>query len=76
MSKRRIRVAIALCAVLALAACATTEVARWAAPPGKEILIGQGGAVETVLAHGANDASETRFRLCENVSLLPDIAAG
>ena len=48
MRKKRIRIAAALCAVLALAACATTGVTRWAAPPGKEILIGQGGAVESV----------------------------
>lgn len=44
----KIRVAAALCAALTLAGCASTEVTRWAAPPGKEILIGQGGAVQTV----------------------------
>jgi hypothetical protein len=44
----RSRGVVALCAALTLVACATTEVTRWAAPPGKEILIGQGGAVETV----------------------------
>jgi hypothetical protein len=41
-------IATALFVTLALSGCASTEVTRWAAPPGKEILIGQGGAVETV----------------------------
>lgn len=36
------------CGVVILIGCASTEVTRWAAPPGKEILIGQGGAVQTV----------------------------
>lgn len=38
--------------IVFLAGCASTEVTRWAAPPGKEILIGQGGAVETVKQGG------------------------
>lgn len=40
------------CAAVTLAGCASTEVTRWAAPPGKEILIGQGGAVQTVKEGG------------------------
>lgn len=33
-------ISAALIAALALSECASTEVTRWAAPPGKEILIG------------------------------------
>ncbi len=47
-----IRIVAAMCAALNLAGCASTEVTRWAAPPGKEVLIGQGGAVQTVKAGG------------------------
>jgi len=47
-----IRIAAAFCAAITLAGCASTEVTRWAAPPGKEILIGQGGAFKTVKAGG------------------------
>jgi hypothetical protein len=48
MKRKGVRSAVVLWAVLNLVACASTEVTRWAAPPGKEILIGRGGAVETV----------------------------
>lgn len=48
MKGNGVRTAVALWTALTLASCASTEVTRWAAPPGKEILIGQGGAVETV----------------------------
>lgn len=41
-----------LVSAFTLASCASTEVTRWAAPPGKEVLIGQGGAVKTVKAGG------------------------
>jgi hypothetical protein len=39
---------------LALISCASTEVTKWAAPRGKEVLIGQGGAVQTVNHAGQN----------------------
>ena len=48
MRGKRSFIFFSLWAALALGACATTEVAQWAAPPGQEILIGQGGALETV----------------------------
>lgn len=40
--------------VVLLASCANTEVAKYAAAPGKEILIGQGGAFETTSQGGRN----------------------
>ena len=49
---RYLSLVAAFCGVVTLAGCASTEVTRWAAPPGKEILIGQGGAVKTVKAGG------------------------
>lgn len=47
MQGRSIRNAIALLGVLSFTACANTQVNEWAAAPGKEVLIGQGGAFET-----------------------------
>jgi hypothetical protein len=51
MKNRYVIIVAALYAGL-LVGCASTEVTRWAAPPGKEVLIGQGGAVQTVKAGG------------------------
>jgi hypothetical protein len=48
MATHQTRFALVIGAALALAACATTEVSQWAAPPGQEILIGQGGAFDTM----------------------------
>ncbi len=48
MTNHLTRLVVQLGAILVLAACAHTEVARWASPPGKEVMIGQRGAVETV----------------------------
>lgn len=48
MTNHLTRLVVQLGAILVLAACAHTEVARWASPPGKEVVIGQRGAVETV----------------------------
>lgn len=39
---------------LMLTGCASTEIAKYAATPGKEILIGQGGAFETISHGGRN----------------------
>lgn len=47
MSNNRIHYAVVFGALLSLAGCANTEVSQWAPPPGKEIMIGQGGAFET-----------------------------
>ena len=48
MKGKGVRRAAVLWAVITLVACARTQVTRWAAPPGKEILIGQGYPAETV----------------------------
>lgn len=54
MSNNWIHYVVVLGAYLALAGCASTEVSQWAPPPGKEIMIGQGGAFET-LREGGRD---------------------
>lgn len=54
MNKGRVRIALALLTACAVAACATTKVTQWAALPGKDVLIGEGGAAETV-KQGARD---------------------
>ena len=54
MNIRSTTLAATLVTVFTLIGCASTEVSQWAAPPGKEILIGQGGAFNTVQANGKN----------------------
>lgn len=41
-------VVLGLVATASLVGCANTKVTKWAAPQGKEIMIGKGGAFETV----------------------------